>query len=768
MNNIVEQKSNLAKLLATENVTVQHQNVQTASFNPKTRVLILPIWKKMSPELYDLLLSHEVGHALWTPAEGWHEAVCDRGGNYKAFLNVIEDARIEKKIKRKYPGLRRSYVKGFAEIMDMNLFGIESFDQLEAFIDRINVFTKSSYSADIDFNAEEQGIIEEIKNLESWDDVVKMTNRLWDKAVEEKQDEEEDFDFPMNSLPSDDFDFSDDEGEYQDIPNDESGEQDSEDSDTKTQETQETGDEDDEETVGKIEDNSEDDNSENDDEEKLEKTSSSGTHGLTDGVEELEPSCETDESFRSNESLLNEENPKSYQYVTLPKPIMNKIIVDAKSINKRITEHYIKEFKEDLRGVQEYGDEEDLMDFENNFSRAGVMAEFKKKNDRFISLMAKEFEMKKAATKYAKARLYTSGDIDVNKIYKYKFDDQLFRKMTKLPKGKNHGMILTLDLSGSMDYNMKGSLEQVCILTAFCKKVQIPFKVFGFASCCAFTDRRGLKQFVHKVGDLNFNEGPTFLKEFINSNMSAKDYKNAFENLLLVKNSFSQRGRFSIRRPRDFALGSTPLNEAIIALKEIVTEFKTTNQLDIVNTIFVHDGDANGVNTYIADVNDPYGSYMNQKHGIVVQDPKTRFQTMTSNRHRNDCVTHSLLKWLKHSTGTQVFGFFVSSRMVDAINYRYVTEDNRSWLGHVERKQVLATARKQKFLESNIPGFDSFFILNDSKKLTTDNEEFEFEVKDQNKINTRNLASQFTKMNKAREVNRILATKFVQKIAVKL
>ena len=115
MNNIVEQKSNLAKLLATENVTVQHQNVQTASFNPKTRVLILPIWKKMSPELYDLLLSHEVGHALWTPAEGWHEAVCDKGRNYKAFLNVIEDARIEKKIKRKYPGLRRSYIKGFAE-----------------------------------------------------------------------------------------------------------------------------------------------------------------------------------------------------------------------------------------------------------------------------------------------------------------------------------------------------------------------------------------------------------------------------------------------------------------------------------------------------------------------------------------------------------------------------------------------------------------------------------------------------------------------------
>ena len=761
MNNIVEQKSNLAKLLATENVTVQHQNVQTASFNPQTRVLILPIWKKMSPELYDLLLSHEVGHALWTPAEGWHEAVCDKGRNYKAFLNVIEDARIEKKIKRKYPGLRRSYVKGFAEIMNMNLFGIESFDQLEAFIDRINVFTKSSYSADIDFNAEEQAIIEEIKNLESWDDVINMTNRLWDKAVEEKQNE--DFDFDMNSLPSYDFDFSDDdEGEYQDIY-DESGEQDSEISNTNSY--GDTDEDTDEETEGKMQSDSKGDGAEDEDGEKSEAT---GTHGFVDGDEELEPNCETDESFRNNESLLNEQNPKSYQYVTLPKPVMNKILIDAKSINKRITKHFAEEYAKNLPIVNNHAVEGEHEIWQKEFTRAGVMAEFKKKNDRFISLMAKEFEMKKAATKYAKARLYTSGDIDVNKIYKYKFDDQLFRKLTKLPKGKNHGMILTLDLSGSMSDNLKGSLEQVCILTAFCKKVQIPFRVFGFTSHCQYSDIDSNTQFKHKVGDINLNEDRVFLKEFINSNMSAKDYKNAFENLLLTKNSFDSIGRFYCSYPRDFVLGSTPLNPAIVALKEIITEFKTANQLDIVNTIFVHDGDSNSLRTYIEKEDDPYGSYLYDKEGIIIQDHKTRFQSMTDNRHRNDNITHTLLKWLKHSTGTQVFGFFVSRKMTDAIGYRYVTEDNRSWLGHVERKEVIAKARKQKFIESNIAGFDSFFILNDSKKLTTDNEEFEFEVKDQDKINTRSLASQFTKMNKAREVNRVLATQFVQKIAVKL
>ena len=66
------------------------------------------------------------------------------------------------------------------------------------------------------------------------------------------------------------------------------------------------------------------------------------THGFVDGDEELEPNCETDESFRSNESLLNEKDPKSYQYVTLPKPVMNKILIDAKSINKRITNILLK------------------------------------------------------------------------------------------------------------------------------------------------------------------------------------------------------------------------------------------------------------------------------------------------------------------------------------------------------------------------------------------------------------------------------------------
>ena len=55
-----------AKLLATENVSVVRASVRTASFDIKSRVLTLPIWKDMTPEIEDMLIGHETGHALFT------------------------------------------------------------------------------------------------------------------------------------------------------------------------------------------------------------------------------------------------------------------------------------------------------------------------------------------------------------------------------------------------------------------------------------------------------------------------------------------------------------------------------------------------------------------------------------------------------------------------------------------------------------------------------------------------------------------------------
>ena len=85
-----EAKSNLAKLLATENLTVEHKKVKTAYFDLQKRLLVVPIWKEMNVDILDLLLAHEIGHALFTPQVEWKEAIDKKIPH--SFLNVVEDA----------------------------------------------------------------------------------------------------------------------------------------------------------------------------------------------------------------------------------------------------------------------------------------------------------------------------------------------------------------------------------------------------------------------------------------------------------------------------------------------------------------------------------------------------------------------------------------------------------------------------------------------------------------------------------------------------
>ena len=91
-----EIKDQLAKLLATEDLVVEHKKVLTASFNVSTRVLVLPMWEKASNNVYDMLVGHEVGHALFTPNDDWFLKTDVPHG----IVNVCEDARIEKLMKR--------------------------------------------------------------------------------------------------------------------------------------------------------------------------------------------------------------------------------------------------------------------------------------------------------------------------------------------------------------------------------------------------------------------------------------------------------------------------------------------------------------------------------------------------------------------------------------------------------------------------------------------------------------------------------------------
>ena len=61
-------------------------------------VLTLPIWKFRSVDVYDLLVAHEVGHALFTDPRDWSKEDKWKGVPQN-FVNITEDARIEKLMK---------------------------------------------------------------------------------------------------------------------------------------------------------------------------------------------------------------------------------------------------------------------------------------------------------------------------------------------------------------------------------------------------------------------------------------------------------------------------------------------------------------------------------------------------------------------------------------------------------------------------------------------------------------------------------------------
>ena len=146
---MVKNKDILAKLLATENITVRRSvKAETASFDLLSRVLTLPILKITSGDIADMMAGHEVGHALWTKLSEWEKAI-EKEKIHKQILNIVEDARIEKKIKRKYPGIVKSFITGYKELAADGFFGRDAPDMRMPLVDRINLHAKMGWTGKI-------------------------------------------------------------------------------------------------------------------------------------------------------------------------------------------------------------------------------------------------------------------------------------------------------------------------------------------------------------------------------------------------------------------------------------------------------------------------------------------------------------------------------------------------------------------------------------------------------------------------------------------
>ena len=785
----VEQKSLLTKLMASENLTVEHQKIHTAKFDPKNRILYLPIWQNMEGFMYDHLGGHEVGHALYTPADGWHDVATDKskGKNYKSFLNVVEDARIEKKVTRKFPGLKISFKKGFQELLDRDFFGIKFKNvKVLSFIDRLNLFTKSQYTADyIPFSLEERVFVAKVQNLETWEEVLALTDEIYEYSKSEQSEMMEkmqDFSFSNNGSDGDDVDGN--EYEFSD-----------EDENSKNEQGENTDGSDDSGIKKEFDNTSSSsmfDNEEDEDGDDVE--SSDSLDRYKDSQEStgdsFSPECKTDDSYRKNENSLLDDKCKPYLYVDVPSVNEKEVFTNSKRVQELLSEYYEQQIKDGL--------------FDNPYVQK-LINEFKNKNERYIGLLAKEFEMRKAAKAFSKSKLSDTGDIDINKLCNYKFDDNIFRKVMMIPKGKSHGLILLLDCSGSMSENMAGSIEQILVLSMFCRKVNIPFRVFGFTDCSGtYNIDRGLDEFSNrgdrakcfssKPGELGFSN--VQLREYLNSKMSNSEFTKSLRNMVLLKESYTISKRYTynrVGRPQSENLSNTPLIQAIFAVGSVIENFKKSNNIDLASLIIVHDGDADSTTYHNIEIENDrneshvwrYGFDMRQTN-IVIRDRKNKFEYALKADpkkpyayHTNEMLLLASLDWIRVVKKCKIFGFFIlGSRrnyIKNAIRNRFYFEDgkslqdmkkesqrdsyNDSWEAE---KELIKKFRENKFLNSKTKGYNSFYLISGGSDLQTEEEELEID----GKVTSNKLKNAFMKMTKKKQVNRVLVSKFIQEMAV--
>ena len=181
-------KSQLAKLIASENITVQHNQVKTASFDTLNRILTLPIFKVESGDVYDMLIAHECAHALWTPTDGWAKIADDN--ELRDYVNVLEDCRIDRLIQKKYPGVITNYLNGFTILNKKDFFGIKSknINTDLMLIDKINLRSKSSNRLPFKFTDEEQIWLNKVDDLKTFKQVVGLAKDMLDWQKKKLED----------------------------------------------------------------------------------------------------------------------------------------------------------------------------------------------------------------------------------------------------------------------------------------------------------------------------------------------------------------------------------------------------------------------------------------------------------------------------------------------------------------------------------------------------------------------------------------------------
>lgn len=742
-------KSLLAKLLAGENISVQHKRVRTASFDVKNRVLVLPIYKKdISECVYDTFVAHEVGHALWTPASEVESIFKDK--KLFQYVNLVEDIRIEKRIKNKFGGLTKRFVAGYNELWSDGFFGVTEDDvPTLPFSDRLNLNAKIGLS--VDFTPKEQELADKAKSCLTFADVIDVAKLIRDYEDNKNEDGENQNSKPDENCKEDGQDDGQDDGENQKSSksdsdkNDDGGDtskDDESDGSESESESGNTGDEDDEEDF----------DSEANRKSKGGTSTSSGEDGYDSGDVEV---LKTQKNFDSAiESAIDEQSEEPI-YLKVPTYDLSKIITPLDDVISAVNR---------VRSSSDY------------FSDDSDFNVFKRENLQVVNHLLKQFEMKKAAALNKKASESKSGTLDVNKVYRYAFDDNVFKRNTIIPEGKNHGLVLFLDWSGSMHDKILATVQQTLNLVFFCKKAGIVFDLYAFSDggSNAFSTGSNVNTTiiddVKSLGEKNLIVPHRFtLLHLISSTQSAKNFNESASNLYWI-------GKSCYNSP--FSMVSTPLNSTIIVAPQVVKEFREKNRLEVVHAVILSDGAASD-STLIHTTDNPYKSYVSGHAGLTeayardhvyIVDGTKNFPITISKKGQRGLghgTTIALLNRLKEISGVTITGFFLTpGKAGDVVSHALSRYDYDNYTGYNASK-LTADFKKDKGITITNCGYDELhFIASSYKDLSTDVDDY-FDIDDDVdvKVAVRAVKNAFKKIGKEKNTRRVILNRFIDLIS---
>ena len=675
----LEVKGMLAKCLAMENIIIEHKKVPTAMFDVERRVLTLPTWDKASNTVYDLLVAHEVGHSLETPNIDW---TVDYPEVPQDFVNVLEDVRVEKLMKKKYPGLSRTFYNGYNELNNDDFFSTkeENLDEL-TFIDRINLYYKIGAFHNICFNDEENEFLTRAIQTETFDEVLQLAREITEFVKYKRQ--------KVADLPSPGTDeMSGSGGEEVDTPQQNSSSQEGENENGENKSQLEQDSQGQSQTEGE---------SFGDEVNKSMEAPNNGGFGQEASdkhskTEQDELTSKTSRSFDEKSKDLVDQRAQETHYVELPKMNLETMVIPNDFIHQKAKEFYTNQHVGWIRDTYEQ--------LTKNY------VSYKKSAEKEVSYLVKEFECKKSADQYARSSTARTGILDTSKLHTYKFNEDLFKKVSVVPDGKNHGLIFILDWSGSMSDFLLDAYKQLLNLIWFCRKVNIPFEVYAFTlDCSSYMELQPNHPPVFdKVPGVIAPEQSFRLMNFFTSKVNNRVLEEQLKNIWVVCESYQKR-RGAV--PHHLDLSGSPIGESILALHSLIPDFQAKNKLQKVNVVFLTDGEGYQNSMTVERKGSYDGSYVgNTKYArTAIRDRKTGRVYASFGYDSFPQYAKILLQTVKDKFPT-----------VNLINFRITPSRDfmtccRWYGGDYNYESMKAEFRKNSCVQFKDTGFDQFNVI---------------------------------------------------------